>query len=977
MAECTQVCGTAVKGFFDSTEDVDRRLRDRIATNLFDTSTGWKTPIHAPVMRPFLQDLLQPLCVDSKEHEQFLTFFESSLLFYGWKFQEAAEDLFAITMDVGTHTLYTTHDRALRVLLSVVFNPDWHRTVRTANHIPRVLYRCFLRHARCFSEYFQRCVFRNAEHPVHCLQFKVGDDFDFQYYDSMNRAINEIKWREILKARRVLASTSTIQRRSPMSRTQSCVSPPQFYHPIQIVHSSPEEPVFDVEGFQKRLARSRGSSVQSSPSTPVESVDFFDTPGSPLLCAPTPTIPKIPIQHDVALLWTAFVFCRQRMDGHIQRLLATSLDNEYYTQDVALADMRVLFPFFYNMIYNRTEPRDFEFANFFHHHMAVMRDLAEGAAVFEQFLKDPVKDSANYSLYQYFSNANTVMARQDDAADARGWHVLAVEETLHDCQELVRRLTAAYVFFEAQALRELLTAHHRMDFVGLRMPRGVSRKRLSVSMRRILDTFPEMPEDRYLLVSTRTACYLVIEVGCLQQMRLCMLGYAFNTYERVPKTMPVYPLLIRAYFMESAYSPALTDTGLWAVMNTVLHWVTKQKQAQARVMAPEDPMFGVYRILHRILARWESVGVLAQDLRRSFDAPEDWGLLRALSSFIQFRQPHFIRGRTVQWLYQIFFISSRTDMLQRTYPRVLEIVKRLHQDTTRHDERVALNERQTGTNMAHLELYVLCLSRAFTDEEARDLFQSIFIDEEVQLRGSVRGISQVLRFEKELHNYMGNFAHPHSERESAYYKSVSYTVPDAVLTGQEPVSLFSMFLRMMEWCSLHSADEDHQDSRRGCGQQFRGALEDMQGPCELDPADLLEAPGTHKLPVSYDAQLKQVVYLEDSFFLLTMPSQNNVLIRDDDALGDILTQYFNMDQERAICGGKPFFTRVEYELRQKARQTARLERERASREGAKKAAEDWQDQVMLEKHSRNYGSFSASDSTRDMVLQLQKRRRQS
>ena len=129
--------------------------------------------------------------------------------------------------------------------------------------------------------------------------------------------------------------------------------------------------------------------------------------------------------------------------------------------------------------------------------------------------------------------------------------------------------------------------------------------------------------------------------------------------------------------------------------------------------------------------------------------------------------------------------------------------------------------------------------------------------------------------------------------------------------------------------------------------------------------------------MSYDAQLERVVYLEDCFFLLTMPSQSNVLIRDDDALGDILTQYFNMDQERAICGGNPFFTRIEHKLRQEERQAARLERERASRESAKQAAEDWQDEEMITKYGGNHASFSKFDSTRNMVLQCEKRRRRS
>lgn len=911
MAAGVHACSAAIEALFTSEDDVDGRLCTRIANQVFQASSGWQRDIHAPVLRPFLQDLLQPLCVDSADHEQFLTFFHSSMQFRGWRVRESGEDLFTITVDAGAHTLYAIVHQALRTLLSVVFDPDWHRTVHGPENVPRALHRCFLRAAPCFLHYFRDRVLRVARARVHNLQFRVGAEFDFHVYERLRQGVCA----PTLRAAAVPIK-GIVRRSTPRAPT------PQFYHPVRVVDTaSPAEPVFNPEEY-------RPSRPSSALDTPVEEVDFFSEPRSPLLCAPTPTIPRIPIEHDLALLWTAFVHCRSSMHEYIERLSATSPEN---TVDRAMTDMRVLFPFFYNMLYDRTEPREFEFLSFFQHHLGMLRALAAEAVRFRGFLRNFSSDRALLRLYQTFRDANTVVASQDEPADSRSWQVLGVEETLHDCTELYARLMEAYVFFEAQALQEFLSAHSAPDqFVALRMPVAVSRRRLSASVRRMLDTLPGLPEHQYLVVSTRAHCYLVIEVDCLQRMRLCMLGYVFNTYERAPKSLPVYPLLIRSYFMENGSSG---DAGVWAVMNTLVHWCTKQKQVQAHVMEPSDELFGVYRLLHRVVARWRTVDRLTQALRSSYKAPGRWGLLRAVSSFIQLRRPHFIRGRTVQWLQRIFFLDGqRTDMLQRTYPRLVRIVHRLHRDTTRHDEHVALDEEQTGVDGAHLELYMLCTSQALSDAEGLDLFQSIYIDEPVQLRGPTRGIAQVMRFEHELRQYMGNFARSHSDAHSPFRRSTTYTAPAPVLSGREPVSLFCVFLRTMEWGAMHGADAAQQEARRGSSQQFRGALQDMQGPCELDPADLFEVCGSHRLPVHYDADRECAVPLEESFFLLTVPPQHAVLVREDDALGDVLTQYYGMDQERVVCRPVPMIRRMEEKVRHHERRTRERQEEEMDRE---------------------------------------------
>ena len=121
-----------------------------------------------------------------------------------------------------------------------------------------------------------------------------------------------------------------------------------------------------------------------------------------------------------------------------------------------------------------------------------------------------------------------------------------------------------------------------------------------------------------------------------------------------------------------------SDHQIYSVMRCLLRWICVTRSHGKQMALPEDPMFGLYRYLHRILDcfSWKDLIDSYTNMKHS--------VLAALRAFIQLKLPHFISGYCLLEIIHCFEHEQKS--LKNVFPQVYEMCKKLINHKEEHIE---------------------------------------------------------------------------------------------------------------------------------------------------------------------------------------------------------------------------------------------------------------------------------------------------
>lgn len=482
-------------------------------------------------------------------------------------------------------------------------------------------------------------------------------------------------------------------------------------------------------------------------------------------------------------------------------------------------------------------------------------------------------------------------------------HWRAVRMRKMDVGDLAEALKSLSRVIEYEALVRFLEGRNANEYTCVQIDtKEASMLELKASIDILLQVQPELLNEdfgSYLFLDD----ILVIHEGMLLVLRDISYSHAFRNNRTCTKTMPMYPIYMYMYFCTRDATSSISHSdniAVRSVVRAIRHWITSKHTLNSWLMDVDDPFFLMYRKLHLFLGRWNTKERILEAIQESYASYKNKkpSLFTALLSFFYLRKQHSIR---VQGLQEILAIvdenSERSALLVQTYPYLasflelmrpavlrsessgvdcvpLDLAKFVEQNSLHELPGTNVNElwdeicnplangsrcygctKQIGCDrncMPCVDIFSLCMSDIVNNAEARAILKSIIPPNMPVMPGNPYGRKFHLNLSERLTKYLDGFSRDFGEG----YRGVYKIGHKAVIDFEEPISSMCVFLRAMEWTSLHAPNE-------------RTRMSDLQGPCEVDPAELLGNPKA--LPVAIDRS-GMVMYGDTCMFLIVESS---------------------------------------------------------------------------------------------------------
>ena len=365
---------------------------------------------------------------------------------------------------------------------------------------------------------------------------------------------------------------------------------------------------------------------------------------------------------------------------------------------------------------------------------------------------------------------------------------------------------------------------------------------------------------------------LVMHHGLLVALRDVSYSFVFNSARRGVKMLPVYPaymMMLLAARPIPHHVPEAKNIAIRSVITAIAYWINGKRQVTQGILEVSDPFFEIYTYLHTLVARWPRKSDIASAVKKAYDnakgkssnaaaaALDESGcngregdILSMILSLIYLRDRHFISMEAVKKFNTLMHKRPMASKAcKENFPNLhkyMALLKKRHYDSkmTRiemklHPEKDAslwseFKDPEERRIMPWVDLYLLlCTDTVKHDATARCILSGITVETLPKMCGQSKGLHYQEKLYTRLEQYCSSFTRKINES----YKIFAYKAPDECFLGSVSLTPISYLLRILDWHSLHKPEQ-------------RADLEDVEGPCEVDPNTILQ--NAPLIPISCD-----------------------------------------------------------------------------------------------------------------------------